>query len=247
MILIVMATYLSFSLITSLFMNWYNRRVMDRGTLECLARCNDTRRSSPTTGSIIQNHPTPAGNRRPRGRCPGLAARQPVQRHRQQHPHGRHPGRDLLCRDRRGALAAQCLLGTGMGEPQALCRWSLSDRPTLAAGAVVLMVMSLFGLSAGRWGSIMRNLAVGLGACWVCWPSFPIGMQAQTGDGARVALLVVGYVIGLKVPISTAGWCWLASEPAGRPSSCSRAASICPCSGIDWSFAPLVDPTSMAA
>ena len=28
MILVVMATYLSFSLITSLFMNWYNRRMM---------------------------------------------------------------------------------------------------------------------------------------------------------------------------------------------------------------------------
>ncbi|MBK8046016.1 MAG: ABC transporter permease subunit [Anaerolineales bacterium] len=28
MILVVMATYLSFSLITSLFMNWYNRKVM---------------------------------------------------------------------------------------------------------------------------------------------------------------------------------------------------------------------------
>jgi general L-amino acid transport system permease protein len=28
MILVVMATYLSFSLITSLFMNWYNKRVM---------------------------------------------------------------------------------------------------------------------------------------------------------------------------------------------------------------------------
>jgi hypothetical protein len=44
---------------------------------------------------------------------------------------------------------------------------------------VLLMVSLLFGLSAGRWGSIMRNLGIGLGALLLALAIIPIGLQAQ--------------------------------------------------------------------
>lgn len=108
---------------------------------------------------------------------------------------------------------------------------------------VVLLVVSfLFGLSAGRWGSIMRSLGVGLGALLALLALLPIGLQAQMVMALALTLLIVGYVIGLKVGFRSS-WlalAWLLSLPftavmlAGGV-TLNRL-------GISWLFAPLVDP-----
>lgn len=81
---------------------------------------------------------------------------------------------------------------------------------------VLLMVSLLFGLSAGRWGNIMRNLGVGLGALLLALALIPIGLQAQMVMAASLGLLLVGYLIGARVAISSK-WltvAWVLSLPA---------------------------------
>jgi len=73
--------------------------------------------------------------------------------------------------------------------------------------AVLLMVSLLFGLSAGRWGSIMRNLGIGLGALLALLAIIPIGIQAQLVMGISLALLLGGYLVGRRVALPSA---WLA-------------------------------------
>jgi len=107
--------------------------------------------------------------------------------------------------------------------------------------AVLLMVSALFGLSAGQWGNIMRNLGIGLGALLLFLALIPIGMQAQMVMAVSLGLLLLGYVVGLRLPIPSK-WlsvAWFLSLPltfvllAGGFSL--------PALGIGWRFAPIVD------
>ncbi len=57
--------------------------------------------------------------------------------------------------------------------------------------AVVLLVTCLlFGLSAGRWGSILRSLAIGLAALLAALAIIPLGTQAQMVMALGVGVLV---------------------------------------------------------
>lgn len=68
--------------------------------------------------------------------------------------------------------------------------------------AWVLMVISLlFGLSAARWGSIMRSIAIGLAALLAILALLPVGPMGQLYLGISVALLVGGYLLALRLPI----------------------------------------------
>lgn len=105
---------------------------------------------------------------------------------------------------------------------------------------VLLMVSLLFGLSAGRWGAIMRNLGVGLGALLLALALIPIGLQAQMVMAASLALLLVGYWIGDRVAISSK-WlavAWVLSLPATF--AILLGGISLPGLGVTWNFAPPV-------
>ena len=63
---------------------------------------------------------------------------------------------------------------------------------------VLLVLCLLFGLSAGSWGSIMRDIGIGLGALLATLALIPIGVNTQIALGGSLGLLIVGYVIGLR-------------------------------------------------
>jgi general L-amino acid transport system permease protein len=67
---------------------------------------------------------------------------------------------------------------------------------------VLLVLCLLFGLSAGRWGSLLRDLAIGLGALLAVLAIIPIGINTQIALAVALGLLIVGYVLGLKGLIS---------------------------------------------
>lgn len=105
---------------------------------------------------------------------------------------------------------------------------------------VLLMVSLLFGLSAGRWGNIMRNLGVGLGALLLALALIPIGLQAQMVMAASLALLLVGYWIGDRVAISSK-WlavAWVLSLPATF--AILLGGISLPGLGVTWNLAPPV-------
>ena len=107
--------------------------------------------------------------------------------------------------------------------------------------AVLLMVSLLFGLSAGRWGNIMRNLGIGLGALLVLLAVIPIGLPAQMVMAASVGLLLGGYLLGRRVAISST-WlavAWILSLPVTF--ILLTGGINLPSLGITWSFAPLVE------
>jgi general L-amino acid transport system permease protein len=107
---------------------------------------------------------------------------------------------------------------------------------------VLLGVSLLFGFSAGRWGSIVRSLGVGLGALLGVLALLPIGAPAQLVMAASLALLIGGYVLGLKLPIPSR-WlalAWVISLPVTLV--VLRGGIELERLGITWSFAPLVDP-----
>jgi general L-amino acid transport system permease protein len=104
---------------------------------------------------------------------------------------------------------------------------------------VLLMVSLLFGLSAGRWGSIMRNLAIGLGALLRRAGDHPLWAAGADGDGGRWALLIgLCDWAALRFPASWLTWLWILSLPATFV--LLSGGVICRCSGM-WSFAPTVD------
>jgi len=107
--------------------------------------------------------------------------------------------------------------------------------------AVLLLVCTLFGLSAGRWGSIIRNLAIGLGALLAVLSIIPLGTQAQIVMAVALALLVGGYLLGLaaRIPNRWLVAAWVVSLPLAFV--LLRGGVEAPALGINWSFAPFVD------
>lgn len=68
---------------------------------------------------------------------------------------------------------------------------------------IVLLVLAfLFGVSAGKWGSLLRSLSIGLAALLATLAILPIGIVTQMYLGGALALLIVGYVLALRVPVS---------------------------------------------
>jgi general L-amino acid transport system permease protein len=62
---------------------------------------------------------------------------------------------------------------------------------------VLLFVCLLFGLSAGRWGSLLRDLAIGLGVLLALLAITPIGVNTQLTLAGALGILILGYVVGL--------------------------------------------------
>jgi general L-amino acid transport system permease protein len=108
--------------------------------------------------------------------------------------------------------------------------------------AVVLLVTCLlFGLSAGRWGSILRSLAIGLAALLGVLAIIPLGVQAQIVMATGLALVVAGYLAGLTIhfPSKWLVWAWLLSLPF---TFIMLTGGInMPVIGLEWSFAPFVN------
>jgi general L-amino acid transport system permease protein len=73
----------------------------------------------------------------------------------------------------------------------------------------------LFGLSAGRWGSFVRNIASGFGVILLIWIVAPTGAWLQVRMAGALALLVAGYAVGRMAPISNRwlGLAWLLMLP----------------------------------
>jgi general L-amino acid transport system permease protein len=80
---------------------------------------------------------------------------------------------------------------------------------------VLAMVSLLFGLSGARWGSIVRTLAIGLAALLLLLAIVPIGPAAQIWMGISLAVLIVGYVLGLRLPVPNRALvvAWILSIP----------------------------------
>jgi general L-amino acid transport system permease protein len=80
---------------------------------------------------------------------------------------------------------------------------------------VLLALCLLFGLSAGRWGSILRDIGVGLAALLAVLALIPLGVNTQLGLAGGLGLLIVGYVIGLVgfVPNRALVTLWVLSIP----------------------------------
>ncbi|MBW7882191.1 MAG: amino acid ABC transporter permease [Caldilineaceae bacterium] len=107
--------------------------------------------------------------------------------------------------------------------------------------AVLVLISLLFGLSAGRWGSIMRSLSVGLGMLLALLAIIPIGLQGQIVMGVSLALLVGGFLVGVRVRIASI-WlaiAWIISLPVTFV--LLNGGVTLTGIGISWSFAPLVD------
>ena len=80
---------------------------------------------------------------------------------------------------------------------------------------VLLVLCLLFGLSAGRWGSIIRDVGIGLAALLGVLALIPIGFNTQLALAGALGLLIVGYVIGLVgfVPNRALAILWFLSVP----------------------------------
>lgn len=107
--------------------------------------------------------------------------------------------------------------------------------------AVLLMTCLLFGLSAGRWGSILRSLAIGLAALLAVLAIIPLGTQAQLVAAVALALVIGGYLAGLTVRFPSAWlvWAWVLSLPLTFV--LLKGGVEMPAIGLVWSFAPFVD------
>jgi general L-amino acid transport system permease protein len=68
---------------------------------------------------------------------------------------------------------------------------------------ILLLLCLLFGLSAGRWGSLLRDLAIGLAALLAVLAIIPLGINAQIALAGGLGLLIIGYIVGLKGFVST--------------------------------------------
>lgn len=80
---------------------------------------------------------------------------------------------------------------------------------------VLMLFSTLLGISAGRWGGMVRNLAVGLAGLQLLWMLLPAGSWVQTRMGIALALLLLGYLLGRALPLANVllGWAWVATIP----------------------------------
>lgn len=103
---------------------------------------------------------------------------------------------------------------------------------------VLFVVCLLFGLSAGKWGSLLRDLAIGAGALLAALAVLPIGMNTQIMLGVGLALLIVGYLVGLRAPLPSRllTTLWLLTLPF----SLIVLAGGIQILGVGWHFAPAV-------
>lgn len=80
----------------------------------------------------------------------------------------------------------------------------------------VLMLLSLlFGVSAGKWQGLVRNLAVGLGVMLLLFAVAPTGIWVQTRMAIAFGLVVIGYLAVRYVSISDAvlTYAWIVMIP----------------------------------
>jgi general L-amino acid transport system permease protein len=66
---------------------------------------------------------------------------------------------------------------------------------------VLALVSFVLGLSAGRWGSLLRHVAAGLAAILLCMTLLPVGPAAQIWMGISLGLLIAGFFMGLRLPV----------------------------------------------
>ena len=87
------------------------------------------------SGNWVNPHPPAPAQKPPRSEVGvyRLAARQSVQQRVKRHPDDHNPDLHDLCRHGVCELGDQCLLGAGVGKPQAVRRWALPGRSALAA------------------------------------------------------------------------------------------------------------------
>jgi len=76
---------------------------------------------------------------------------------------------------------------------------------------VLWMLALLTGISAGRWGSFVRNLAIGLGVIFAVWTVAPAGSWLQIRMGIGLLILALGALLGrfLPLPNRLLVWSWI--------------------------------------
>lgn len=81
--------------------------------------------------------------------------------------------------------------------------------------AVLWIVSILFGLSAGRWGSFMRTLAIGLAALMGALALLPLFPSARIALAVAVALIIGFYLVGhfVRIPSRWLTIAWIVSLP----------------------------------
>jgi general L-amino acid transport system permease protein len=110
---------------------------------------------------------------------------------------------------------------------------------------LLLMVISLFfGLSAGRWGGIVRSVSIGIAALLLLLVVVPVGTWAQLRFGISLALLIAGYVIALRLPVPDRALVigWLLTIPLAL--ILLKGGIEFRTLGIRYAFAPLVSPNN---
>lgn len=96
--------------------------------------------------------------------------------------------------------------------------FAVGPYPLEAMGQPIIVLLGLsllLGLSAGRWGSIMRDLGIGLAALLGLLAIIPFGITTQLVLAGALGLLIAGYIIGLVgfVPHRALAILWLLSVP----------------------------------
>jgi general L-amino acid transport system permease protein len=106
--------------------------------------------------------------------------------------------------------------------------------------SLLLITSFLFGLSAGRWGSLMRDVGVGLAALLALLAIVPLGVRTQVALAASLALLIGGYVLALRLRFR-GRWlvfAWIALLPVTL--IVLTGGQRIPLTGITVGFAPIV-------
>ena len=81
---------------------------------------------------------------------------------------------------------------------------------------LVLMILSLlFGMSAGKWQGLVRNLALGLGVLLLLFAVAPTGAWVQMRMAIALGLLVIGYFAtrALTLPDGILAYAWILFIP----------------------------------
>ncbi len=111
--------------------------------------------------------------------------------------------------------------------------------------AVLLLICALIGVSAGRWGGILRALGVGLAALLGALALLPLDPTARLILGGGAALVVAGYLLGrlLPVPNPLLALLWVLSLPLSIV--LLRGGLTLPGVGTIFTFGPKLVPYSV--